>query len=88
MKGNNEAKVHENDKEVHEEYILIQKSVAKELQIYALKRTPISKLVQPLLKIPPSISQRLKRKNKEEKFKKVLSVFKTLTIFSLYLKLF
>ncbi|XP_049405116.1 uncharacterized protein LOC125868535 [Solanum stenotomum] len=44
------------------------------------KSTLIPKLVQTLPKITPPFAQRLKKKNEDEKFKKFLSVFKTLSI--------
>ncbi|XP_049364052.1 uncharacterized protein LOC125828770 [Solanum verrucosum] len=80
MKGNDEAQAQEEDKCIEEEEIHIQQSYAKELHKDAGKSTSTSKLVQPLPKITPPFPQRLKKKNEDEKFKKFLSVFKTLSI--------
>ncbi|XP_049357117.1 uncharacterized protein LOC125821793 [Solanum verrucosum] len=44
------------------------------------KPNPIPKIMQPLHKLSSPFPQRLKKKNKDEKFKKFLSVFKTLSI--------
>uniref|UniRef100_M1DCC9 mRNA expressed from retrotransposon-like gene n=1 Tax=Solanum tuberosum TaxID=4113 RepID=M1DCC9_SOLTU len=80
MEGNDEAQAHEEDKGIEEEEILIQQSIAKESQKDLEKINTISKRVQPLPKIPPPFTQRLKKKNEDEGFKKFLSMFKTLSI--------
>ncbi|KAK4731651.1 hypothetical protein R3W88_024639 [Solanum pinnatisectum] len=55
-------------------------SPIKELQKDKEKATSTPKIVQPLPKIVPPFSQCLKKKNKDEKFKKFLYVFKKLSI--------
>lgn len=44
------------------------------------QHVPIPKVMQPFPKIPHQFSQRLKKKNDNEKLNKFLSVFKTLSI--------
>ncbi|KAK4733809.1 hypothetical protein R3W88_008070 [Solanum pinnatisectum] len=65
---------------MEEEEIPINQSIAKEPQKDIEKQNPIPKVMQPLPKISPLFPQRLKKKNKDKKFKKFLSVFKTLSI--------
>ncbi|KAK4729866.1 hypothetical protein R3W88_022854 [Solanum pinnatisectum] len=67
--GNEEAQIHEEDRGIDEE----------ETQKYVEKHNPIPKVMQPLPKISPPFPQCLKKKNEDEKFKKFLSVFKTLS---------
>ncbi|XP_049399748.1 uncharacterized protein LOC125863789 [Solanum stenotomum] len=80
MKGDDEEQVHEEEKYIDEEEIPIHKNIAKGLQKNEGKSTSIPKLVKPLPKITPPFPQHLKKKNEDEKFKKFLSVFKTLSI--------
>ncbi|XP_049354290.1 uncharacterized protein LOC125818786 [Solanum verrucosum] len=70
----------EEDKGMEEEEIPIHQSIAKGPQKHVEKHNPIPKVVQPLPKISPPFPQRLKKKNEDEKFKKFLLVFKTLSI--------
>ncbi|XP_015163868.1 uncharacterized protein [Solanum tuberosum] len=78
--GNEEAQIHEEDKGREEEEIPIHQSIAKGPQNYVDKHNPIPKVMQPLTKISPQFPQSLQKKNEDEKFKKFLSVFKTLLI--------
>ncbi|XP_049365173.1 uncharacterized protein LOC125829989 [Solanum verrucosum] len=80
VKGHDEAQTREVDKGIEEDETPIQQSVAKELQTNVPKSPPMSKVAQPLPKVTPLFPQHLKKKNKDEKFKKFLSVFKTLSI--------
>ncbi|KAK4729567.1 hypothetical protein R3W88_022555 [Solanum pinnatisectum] len=67
MKGNDEAQAHKEDKGIEEEEILIQQSITKESRKDVEKSNQLSKVVQPLPKIPPPFPQRLKQKNEDEK---------------------
>ncbi|KAK4731463.1 hypothetical protein R3W88_024451 [Solanum pinnatisectum] len=78
--GNEKAQMHEEDKGMEEEEIPIHQSIAKWPQKDVEKHNPIPKVKKPLPKISPQFPQRLKKKNEDEKFKKFLSVFKTLSI--------
>ncbi|XP_015164262.1 uncharacterized protein [Solanum tuberosum] len=80
--GNEEAQMHEEDKVMEEEETPIHQRIAKEPQKDVEKHNPIPKVMQPLPKISPPFPQRLKKKkkNEDEKFKKFLLVFKTLSI--------
>ncbi|KAK4707117.1 hypothetical protein R3W88_033331 [Solanum pinnatisectum] len=80
VKGNDKAQIHEVDKGIEEDETPIQQSVAKELQAYVPKSPPMSKVEQPLPKVTPPFPQCLKNKNEDERFKKLLLVFKTLSI--------
>ncbi|KAK4723774.1 hypothetical protein R3W88_026553 [Solanum pinnatisectum] len=80
MTGNEEAQMHEEDKGMEEEETTIHQSIAKEPQKDVEKHNPIPKVMQPLPKISPPFPQHLKKKNEDEKFKKFLSMFKTLSI--------
>ncbi|XP_049364530.1 uncharacterized protein LOC125829337 [Solanum verrucosum] len=55
-------------------------STTEELQIGKERAASSPKLVKPLPKINPPFPQRLKKRNDGEKFKKILSVFKSLSI--------
>ncbi|XP_049378071.1 uncharacterized protein LOC125842812 [Solanum stenotomum] len=71
---NKETQTHEEDKGMEEQEIA--KGPQKEIE----KHNPIPKVMHPLPKITPPFPQHLKKKNDDEKFKKFLSVFKTLSI--------
>ncbi|XP_049397313.1 uncharacterized protein LOC125861467 [Solanum stenotomum] len=77
---NEEAQTNEEDKGMEEEETLIHQSIAKQPQREMEQHIPIPKVMQPLPKISPPFPQRLKKKNEDDKFKKFLSVFKTLSI--------
>lgn len=76
--GNEEAQMHEEDKGMEEEEAHINQSIAKGPQKDMEKHNQSPKVMQPLPKISPPFPQRLKKKNGDEKFKKFLSMFKTL----------
>ncbi|XP_049389536.1 uncharacterized protein LOC125853821 [Solanum stenotomum] len=76
--GNEDAQKHEEGEGMDEQELCIHKNLAKEQQKEVNQHVEIPKVMQPLPKIPP-FHQRLKKKNEDEKFKKVLSVFKTLS---------
>ncbi|XP_049373479.1 uncharacterized protein LOC125838475 [Solanum verrucosum] len=78
--GNEEAQKHGDDKGMEEQEIFIHQSIAKEPQREVEQHILIPKVMQPLPKIPPPFCQRLKKKNNDEKLKKFLSVFMTLSI--------
>jgi len=78
--GNENTQKHEEGKGMEEQESLIQQNLAKEPQKEVEQLVQIPKVMQPLPKIPPPFPQRLKKKNEDEKFKKFLSVFKTLSI--------
>ncbi|XP_049373971.1 uncharacterized protein LOC125839017 [Solanum verrucosum] len=80
MTGNKEAQMYEENKGMEEEETPIHQSIAKEPQKDVEKYNPIPKVMQPLPKISHPFPQRLKKKNEDEKFKKFLSMFKTLSI--------
>ncbi|XP_049357262.1 uncharacterized protein LOC125821949 [Solanum verrucosum] len=65
---------------MEEEETPIHQSIAKGLQKDVEKHNLIPKVMQPLPKISPPFTQRLNKKNEDGKFKKFLSVFKTLSI--------
>ncbi|KAK4716250.1 hypothetical protein R3W88_014588 [Solanum pinnatisectum] len=74
-----DVKRHE-EPQMHEEETPIHQSISKGPQKDIEKHNKNPKAVQPLPKIAPPFSQRLKKKNEDEKFKKFLSLFKTLSI--------
>ncbi|XP_049406275.1 uncharacterized protein LOC125869922 [Solanum stenotomum] len=78
--GNEKVHTHEEGKGIEEEEITIHQDIAKKPQSDVEKHMPSPKVKQPLPKISPPFTQRLKKKNEDEKFKKNLSVFKTLSI--------
>ncbi|XP_049391522.1 uncharacterized protein LOC125855917 [Solanum stenotomum] len=78
--GNEDAQKHEEGKGIEEQELLIHQNLAKEPQKEVEQHVEISKVMQPLPKIPPPFPQCLKKKNEDEKFNKFLSVFKTLSI--------
>ncbi|KAK4721409.1 hypothetical protein R3W88_011642 [Solanum pinnatisectum] len=78
--GNEDAQNHEEDKGMEEQELLIHQSITKEPQKEVEQHVPIPKVIHSLPKIPPPFPQRLMKKNEDEKFKKFLSVFKTLSI--------
>ncbi|XP_049399754.1 uncharacterized protein LOC125863800 [Solanum stenotomum] len=66
--------------DVEEQELPIRQNFTKEPQEEAEQQVQVSKVMHPLPKIPPPFSQRLKKKNEEEKFRNFLSVFKNLSI--------
>ncbi|XP_015164521.1 uncharacterized protein [Solanum tuberosum] len=78
--GNEDTQKHEEGKGMEEQKSLIQQNLAKELEKEVEQLVQISKVMQPLPKIPLPFPQRLKNKNEDEKFKKFLSVFQKLSI--------
>ncbi|KAK4708990.1 hypothetical protein R3W88_029915 [Solanum pinnatisectum] len=78
--GNEEAQMHEEDKWMEEEKAPIHQSIAKGPQKDMEKHNESPKAKQPLPKIASPFPQCLKKKNEDEKFKKFLLVFKTLSI--------
>ncbi|XP_049352029.1 uncharacterized protein LOC125816458 [Solanum verrucosum] len=80
VKGNEEAQVHEEDKGMDKDEAPIHQSIAKGPQKNMEKHNKSPKVMQPLPKITHPFPQCLKKKNEDEKFKKFLSVFKTLSI--------
>jgi len=78
--GNEEAQLHEEDKGMEEEATPIHQSIAKGPQKEWEKHNPIPKVMKPLPKISALFSLHLKKKNEDVKFKKFLSVYKTLSI--------
>uniref|UniRef100_M1DVB1 Integrase core domain containing protein n=1 Tax=Solanum tuberosum TaxID=4113 RepID=M1DVB1_SOLTU len=72
--------MHEEDKEMEKEEAPIHQSIVKGPQKDMKKYNQSPKVMQPLPKISPPFPQRLKNKNEDEKFKKFLLVFKTLSI--------
>ncbi|KAK4716686.1 hypothetical protein R3W88_015024 [Solanum pinnatisectum] len=78
--GNENTQKHEEGKGVEEQELLIHQNLAKNPQKEVEQHVQIPKVMQPLPKIPPPFPQCLKKKNKDEKFKKFLLVFKTLSI--------
>ncbi|XP_015165282.1 uncharacterized protein [Solanum tuberosum] len=78
--GNKEEHTRNEGKNIEEEEITIPHDITKEPQSEEEKHKPFLKAKQPLPKISPPFPQRLKKKNEDEKFKKFLSVFKTLSI--------
>ncbi|XP_049406126.1 uncharacterized protein LOC125869720 [Solanum stenotomum] len=80
MTGNEEAQTHEEDKGTKKEEAPIHQSIAKEPQNEMEQHHLMPKVMQPLPKLSPPFSQRLKKKNEDEKFNKFLPMFKTLSI--------
>ncbi|KAK4718040.1 hypothetical protein R3W88_016378 [Solanum pinnatisectum] len=78
--GNKDAQTLEEDKIMEEQEILSHHSITKEPQKEVEQHVQIPKVMQPLPNISPPFPQGLKKKNKDEKFKKFLSVFKTFSI--------
>jgi len=65
---------------MEEQELPIHQNLANEPQKKVEQQAHIPKVMQPLPKIPPPFPKRLKKKNKDEKLKKFLSIFKTLSI--------
>ncbi|XP_049357115.1 uncharacterized protein LOC125821791 [Solanum verrucosum] len=79
LMGNKDDQKHEESKGMEEQELLIHQNLAKKPHKEVEQHVQIPKVIQPLPKIPPPFPQRLKKKNEDEKFKKCLSVFKTLS---------
>ncbi|XP_049364123.1 uncharacterized protein LOC125828843 [Solanum verrucosum] len=71
---------HKKSQDVEEQELPIRQNLTKEPQKEAEQQVQVSKVMHPLPKIPPPFSQRMKKKNEEEKFRNFLSVFKNLSI--------
>ncbi|XP_015166992.1 uncharacterized protein [Solanum tuberosum] len=71
---------HEEGQGVEEQDLPIRQNLTKEPQEKAEQKVQAPKIIHPLPKIPPPFPQRLKKKNENAKFKKFLSVFKSLSI--------
>ncbi|KAK4729759.1 hypothetical protein R3W88_022747 [Solanum pinnatisectum] len=80
--GNEDAQKNEEGERMEEQEFLIHQNIAKEQQKEVDRHVQIPKVMQPLPKIPQPFPQRLKKQNEDEKFKKFLSMFKTLSITS------
>ncbi|XP_015160447.1 uncharacterized protein [Solanum tuberosum] len=78
--GNEDAQKHEESEGIEEQELLIHQNLAKEPQKEVEQHVQIPKVMQPLPKIPQPFPQCLKKENEDEKFKKFLAVFKTLSI--------
>ncbi|KAK4737558.1 hypothetical protein R3W88_001255 [Solanum pinnatisectum] len=78
--GNKDAQKHEEGEHMEEQELRIHQNPSKEQQKEVDQHIQILKVMQPLTKIRPPFPQQLEKKNKDEKFKKFLSVFKTLSI--------
>ncbi|XP_049373476.1 uncharacterized protein LOC125838472 [Solanum verrucosum] len=71
---------HEEGQGVEEQNLPIRLNLTKEPQKEPKQQVQVPKVIHPLPNIPPPFPQRLKKKNEDEKFKKNLSVFKSLSI--------
>ncbi|XP_015165388.1 uncharacterized protein [Solanum tuberosum] len=80
LMGNEEVHIQNERKDMEDEQITIPQYNTMGPQSDVEKQKSCLKVKQPLPKIPIPYQQRLKKKNEDEKFKKFLSVFKTLSI--------
>ncbi|XP_049394716.1 uncharacterized protein LOC125859006 [Solanum stenotomum] len=71
---NEDVQKHEEGEGMEEQELLIHKNLAKEPQKEVEQHVQIPKVMQPLPKIPPPFPQCLKKKNKDEKFKKFFAI--------------
>ncbi|KAK4721490.1 hypothetical protein R3W88_011723 [Solanum pinnatisectum] len=75
-----DPRVREESQGIEEQELPSLQNLAKEPQEDVDQHVQVPKVTHPLPKIPPPFPQRLKRKNKDQKFKRILSVFKNLSI--------
>ncbi|XP_049384735.1 uncharacterized protein LOC125848802 [Solanum stenotomum] len=80
MMRNEEVYLPTASKDMEAEEITIPQDIIRELQIDVEKHKPCLNTKLPLAKIPLLFPQCLKKKNEDERFKKFLSVFQTLSI--------